>query len=67
MLKKAVLIGIVALGCLALPALAQEPTTGGGAVTSVQLTAAEEQALLSVGRALHNPHLTSDLDFYYGA
>jgi hypothetical protein len=43
------------------------PTTGGGAVTSVQLTAAEEQAILSVGRALHNPHLTSDLDFYYGA
>ena len=30
MLKKAFLIGIVALACLALPALAQEPTTTGG-------------------------------------
>ena len=58
------------------------PTTSGGTVTSVQLTAntaapsggvehgrdaADLQAMLGVGKGLFNPHLASDLDFYYGA
>jgi len=57
--------------------------TSGGTVTSVQLAAntAESaggpghsgldaetiRALLGVGQGLFNPHLTSDLDYYYGA
>lgn len=58
-------------------------TTSSGAVTSVQLAAntvetaggpahggpdaADLQAMLGVGKGLFNPHLASDLDFYYGA
>jgi hypothetical protein len=41
--------------------------TNGGAVTSVQLVAGGADALLSVGHGLFNPHLTSDLDYFYGA
>ena len=57
-------------------------TTTSGKVTSVQLAAntvessggsehgrdaADLQAMLGVGKGLFNPHLASDLDFYYGA
>jgi F-type H+-transporting ATPase subunit c len=51
MLKKAFLIGIVALACLALPALAQEPTTTGGAANGVRWGALSAAFLLGISAA----------------
>ncbi|HKD19455.1 MAG TPA: ATP synthase F0 subunit C [Thermoanaerobaculia bacterium] len=52
MLKKAFVIGIVALACLALPALAQqEPTTTGGVSGGVRWGALSAAFLLGIAAA----------------
>ena len=51
MLTKAFLIGIVELGCLALPALAQEPTTATTAATGVRWGALSAAFLLGIAAA----------------
>jgi F-type H+-transporting ATPase subunit c len=51
MFKKALVIGIVALACLALPALAQEPTTAGGAASGVRWGALSAAFLLGIAAA----------------
>jgi F-type H+-transporting ATPase subunit c len=51
MLKKAFLIGIVALACVALPAMAQEPAAGGVASTGVRWGAISAAFLLGIAAA----------------
>ena len=51
MLKKTLVIGIVALAFLALPALAQEPTTTGAAATGVRWGALSAAFLLGIAAA----------------
>jgi F-type H+-transporting ATPase subunit c len=51
MLKKVLLIGIVILACVALPALAQEPTTGGAPAGGVRWGAISAAFLLGIAAA----------------
>ncbi len=51
MLKKAMLIGVVALACLALPALAQEPAAAAGAGGGVRWGAISAAFLLGIAAA----------------
>jgi F-type H+-transporting ATPase subunit c len=51
MLKKAFLIGIVALACVALPAMAQEPGAGGVASAGVRWGAISAAFLLGIAAA----------------
>ena len=51
MFKKTVIIGIVALACLALPALAQEPTTAGAGASGVRWGALSAAFLLGIAAA----------------
>jgi F-type H+-transporting ATPase subunit c len=51
MFKKTVIIGIVALACLALPALAQEPGAGGQAASGVRWGALSAAFLLGIAAA----------------
>jgi F-type H+-transporting ATPase subunit c len=51
MFKKALVIGIVALACLALPALAQEPAASGAGASGVRWGALSAAFLLGIAAA----------------
>ncbi|HTY40384.1 MAG TPA: ATP synthase F0 subunit C [Thermoanaerobaculia bacterium] len=51
MFKKALVIGVLALACLALPALAQEPTTSSSASSGVRWGALSAAFLLGIAAA----------------
>jgi len=51
MFKKTLVIGVLALACLALPALAQEPTSAAGASSGVRWGALSAAFLLGIAAA----------------